>query len=329
MGLSEIERGLANRPMQDDDSGFSFRHLANYASAFDLAILEAWRGSEWPNAVAENLKPLAQQMVRAGEKVLCSKATAALKRAWETERLLRFTLVNKESVQAATPWVPIQAYYAIHAATWAWLCADRPSPPVNHTQQLKLVSEFFTARAGIPFPLSVGYRGRNASGLPDNSYDPTVDSLLRPSPHTLNHFLFLAVRYARREQLDRKRTDWLAKNPERKRLSPGQQNDWDAKMAPATVVDFLYQLRRRANYDDLDPFVSGGLSGDEPERFFEALCRITAFINFVSEVLLASRVGVHSLNDMVRQQRPAAAAPAAPGIPSVTERASSWELALK
>jgi hypothetical protein len=95
---------------------------------------------------------------------------------------------------------------------------------------------------------------------------------------------------------DLQRDDWLRKNKtksgaQRKRLPAAVRLKIVTDLRPTTLMDFLYELRRRSNYEGVDEYGSDAESTNV-ERFHRGLLHVADMGLLHYEVMLVQCVGL-------------------------------------
>lgn len=265
---------------------FSFRTRSNYTRAFILAVQHR-HGANWLESVSAGVQ------LRIQRKELPAAVRSMLLSAWNTEQLLLLTQAIPELALPAAQWAPVQAYYAVHSMSRAWLMAKGFHVSDNHRGQLNILSEQLSNSSTIPYPLNFSI------GSLSHAHEGGRVAIVRPSWHVptesdYSSFIIRGLRYARNRQVDHDREQELRRT-KRKRLPTGGRARLDKKIPPTTVVHLLWEMRRSANYDDPEDFISGGLSVVDPPRFLADLAELVAFVNFAFECHLAHLVGADAL----------------------------------
>lgn len=201
-----------------------------------------------------------------------------------------FTRVN-------APTLPVQAYYAMFSSLRVWT-AVQGSPCDTHENTQKTFATKLSK--GIPGPW-----GATLVGDPHSVAKCTIfldqSEVPMPSVNPIKkgydpfEYLAAALRMARRWQLERKSEKWKQSNRKKngqryKHLPRGKWSELCRNERPTTLLDFLYGLRRRANYLHVDEF-----SSTADDRYFDSFQ--TGLVHVVDRGLLlaegriATRVG--------------------------------------
>lgn len=291
-----------------DAAAWDLRAKCNYLNALVLARDDRY-GLAWGHEVVGFMHPGLVRLTGKKPPARRDAVLKALKNGWNTELLLSFPLDHDDLVQPANHWAAVQAYYAVFSITRAWLlCGAGPERQTHHAH-LKVLGDTLTGASYVPFPLNVACArwhrgGADVTGL-SNEFVPQIDFVptRRPRTQTYEQYVFSALRSTRAHQNEAKRADWLRANPGKQRRSPALVRQHDAEISATTVVDLLYEMRLQANYRDVEPFTSDGLSADDPRRFLQYLAAVVSTLNFVFENLVSARVGASAMEHTLREVR--------------------------
>jgi hypothetical protein len=136
--------------------------------------------------------------------------------------------------------------------------------------------------------------------LSDCVFAPQVAVPYSFNPMELSHepeqFVCAALRMTRRWKIAQNRNDWLRRNKTkngapRKKLPALERAKIVADLRPTTLMDFLYELRRRANYEGVDEYGSDAEDANV-ERFHRGLLHIADMGLLHYEAMLVQCVGL-------------------------------------
>lgn len=267
-----------------------------------------------------------------GQSVHFDEVAACLNRAWGTELILATTIdlaSTSDVVGLANSWGSVQAYYAIYGAVQAVLVAEGHPRPDNHqTTQRSFVDLWITRRIDLPpwsfASAAVGARLADADGFvggPNRKLNLAVHPWSAWAAESAWDISALALRGTRRRQSDeqrdaarerkraQRRKDFKAKQEERNsagkrqlqqpkwwdstpQLTKQEKADLDSRLRPTTVLDHLFRLRIRANYEDALMFSQGPESEWDAQLWAANLVALTSASLLVHELRLAHLLGV-------------------------------------
>jgi hypothetical protein len=220
-----------------------------------------------------------------------------LRIAWQTELAARVTDAYDDDMlrRVAAQTLPVQSYYAVFNAARAMTSV---AGAACNTHQA-VHRDFQSQRARR------AYRswGVTLDGDPDSLTDcvlsPQIEVPYSFNPMELSHnpeqYVCAALRMTRRWKITLQRDDWLRKNKtstgtQRKRLPAGVRAKIVTGLRPTTLMDFLYELRRRSNYEGVDEYGSDAEDANVA-RFHRGLLHIADMGLLHYEAMLIQYVG--------------------------------------
>lgn len=242
---------------------------------------------------------------------------ASLQNAWGTELLLGLAghfKFSDDLVRITNNWAVVQAYYVTYHATQAYSVAKGQRRPDSHPKTQREFGSRWIDRplALAPWTFGVGPNGfinvpptiqintslhpwsdcssENAWSLVGKAFDSTRGAALADSRDRRRTELQKANRKAWHDE-ERKRREAgkrSRKEPHfsRPRLSPQEQAAIDQGMRPFGLIDYLYRLRIRTNYEDASMFTDG------PEEDSTISARVHGDLTYLSAATLI----VHELH---------------------------------
>lgn len=243
------------------------------------------------------------------------QARASLTNAWGTELLLAFggeVAREDELVRLMNNWAVVQAYYSAYHAIQALLVTRGKQRPESHP---KTQNQFADMWAGRTLQLPPWSLAACSEGWTNPAREIEVDIHPWSGCDTHNCWDLAAkvmrttrdekVRSAESKARDRKQKEqrkaWKAeeetrlaagkkarKEPRfsRPRLTADEKHQLNKKVRACTVLDYLYRLRVKANYEDASMFVSG------PEDETSSLAVHGDLVDLTSSTLLVHELHV-------------------------------------
>lgn len=175
--------------------------------------------------------------------------------AWNTEHLLRTTpSQHVDLLRISNQWAPVQAYYAVYCSTEAVLHALDGDIIRNHAGALRKIQAYFAKTAISPWNVCfTGASGRERDGIGSRNLP---EGLHLPNNLQRNYADPLAMigTCLRAEHGNRINDDWdrTRSGCRKYAFDPG----------PTGLLHFLYRLRIRANYRDVDVFLADAADDD-------------------------------------------------------------------
>ena len=324
-------------PASDPDG--AFKTHSNYIRAFDTAMSTHYAPDEylWGSPIDKVLSALADgvrsspaymSLSDRSAKADTERVAKSLRSAWGTEYLLASTgaIADDELIAHANNWAVVQVYYAIFHAVHALIIALGESSPRKHAALRGKFANLFSSRMPSLVPWSLGWDANGDKNLPPGRTMPTVKSWVACTDESCWHLVGLAIRKTRersiagrrkqmREDL-RKSAEKAWNEVEQKRLAEGkpprkkkkfplpqlkdeQKKSIAKNVRTTTILDYLYRLRIRSNYEDASMFTEGPEDSDQSRDVHERLCRITSGTLLVHEILIEKLIGRDNLCDLL------------------------------
>jgi len=204
-----------------------------------------------------------------------------LRIAWNTEYLLSIDHGDPEITRINNQWTPIQAYYAVYSGLDALSYGINGVHTSSHVKALRECSTFFIGLGVSPWDKAyTGPRGRNKNDQIPLNFPATIII-----PHNLQRFgvtpIDMIAKFLKVEHSHRVDDKWKSK-----RESGCYKYLYDPK--PTTLLHFLYRLRVKSNYEEVDTFVT-----DAPEsiiiEFAQSLRVVTSWTLALIEIVLIRR----------------------------------------
>lgn len=260
------------------------------------------------------------------DKVDYEQVRRSLTAAWSTELLLATTaelMIEDELIRVSNNWAVIQAYYAVYHATQALHVARGCQRPENHPATRNLYrAHWVNRRIDLP-PWSLGVANRQVTNLPDGRVaDLTVSNLVTVTPATQLSLICKALATTwdhafeercaaeRKRKLAKRRKEVQAENerraekgrdplslPGQQRLSKNEKQKLVETTQPATLIDYLYRLRIKANYQDGEMFIVGPTDDFTSRQVLDALRYLIAATLLIHEVNIAQLVDLSRFYD--------------------------------
>lgn len=327
----------------------SFLTHAQYLRAFSqLAGF-----SYWPNKDPAALEALAQRVAAAFPvpkslpAVDANELRKCLNRAWGTELLLglgsRFE--EDEVIRLSNSWGSVQTYYVGYAATQALIVAEGRARPTDHPKTQSQVRALWVDRQSAVQPFSFAAMPgckSNPSGYkngPGRPIDMSLSNWTAVGSNNCWDIAATALRSTRNDAVERKLQEarlrkardrakvWQAEEDQRiakgkaPRKPPGAANLTATERAhiehgvrPYTMLDYLFRLRIKANYEEAAMFTDGPENEGASGVVALDMVRIASAIMVAHEVRIARLVGNAALTTLATNWISSNSAPANLGI---------------
>lgn len=241
-----------------------------------------------------------------------------LRNAWGTEILLA-TRVDDELLGIANNWNVVQAYYACYQAVQALTAARGQSALTSHEKLQNAFSATWIVRSVQLAPWSFGYRLGHVENPPHHANFRMLRSTWEACDHescwsiartalktTREDSLAREFHKARAAKKDVRRRVWrderdakaaLGKSLKRKEptatpnLSAAEKGQIDKRLRVTSLIDYLYRLRMRSNYEDPTMFTDGPDDSLESYTTHRHLSTITAATLMLHELQIKELIG--------------------------------------
>jgi hypothetical protein len=228
-----------------------------------------------------------------------------LRIAWQTELAARVSDSYDDDMlrRVAAQTLPVQSYYAVFSAARAMTTA---AGTACNTHQA-VHRDFQSQRARRAYRSWGVTLAGDPESLMDCRFNPQITVPYSFNPMELSHepeqYVCAALRMTRRWKIALQRDDWLRKNKsnsgnQRKRLPAAERTKIVRDLRPTTLMDFLYELRRRSNYEGVDEYGSDAEDANV-ERFHRGLLHIADMGLLHYEAMLVQRVGLTAYEEEV------------------------------
>lgn len=311
----------------------SFRTHANYLRAF--ATLAGFHNFARSDAVLPALATRAWQEASQCVPPAAADETTALdclRRAWGTELLLvvtqEYSQEEDEVSRLANSWNAVQCYYAAYGAAQALAVATGDARPTSHGLTQERFADLWRGDGtGGPWSFmwgDAGYEGGPGRPIETSLHawancdaDTAWDIAAQALRSTRRKAITEAEGVARRQKLQQRKEAWQAaeahrtsqgKRPRRAPTWPSSTPLTAAEKAsvasvtpPATVLDYLFRLRIKANYEDAKMFTEGPSQAHESWAVARDFRNITAANMLVHELRVRALLGGTRVVDAAEQ----------------------------
>jgi hypothetical protein len=322
----------------------SFRTHSNYLRAF--ARLTDNQSTSVDRDIYELLKERILQADALPQRhqgmVDLSQVAACLHIAWGTEAiLLASRAIDEEGlIRLSNNWSVIQGYYILYHCIQALHVAKGHPRPQSHPTSQNLFYDYWSARMICLPPWSLAFGVDGARNLPaghrpdisihpwsscigNNIYDLALKALMTTRREALSE-----KRHERRIQKQKQnRRSW--REEEEDRLSRGRRPRkvpsfplpiltgqdkrlLDGGLRPYTIMDYLFRLRIKTNYEDSNMFTDGPEDDFSSRQIRNELCLIASGTLFLHELAIYSLVDgptfLSWVDEWIRRNNPQGAA---------------------
>jgi len=284
--------------MFDPDSAIAFRTYTNY--------VHAWKVHTTTVRPDHHSLQTLQAATNAGQ--LSETVRSHLWRGELTLRLM--TTPPPASFSRIAPiaalWVPVQAYYAVHGLGSAALLAVGQSLPQNHTAFRKamaqLIRQFFSPDLAVIFQVQPNAGTQRSFRHLSLSMDQCRAQSHLETVTELNcgSIVGKSLLTTYDASIEEKLTEQRRRLPSgRSRLSPGTRATVESQAAAVSVIDFLWRMRIRSNYEDPKMFVHAAWEPESAVSFCKDLTTLTERVCAELKLIVQRRIGAASLDALV------------------------------
>lgn len=236
-------------------------------------------------------------------------------------------LAHDELIGLANNWAVVQAYYACYHAVQALAVARGHPRPKSHPKTQQLYRSFWVAASVLLPPWSLGWSSSGCTNPPPGrSVSSNIHQWKTCDDDTCWDLVALALRTTREDTLKEKikqerrrgqtdhRKQW--QDEEKQRLARGfrprkepkfplpqlpaaDKSRIDNRLRPTTLIDYLYRLRMRSNYEDATMFTEGPDTAHESRAVHRNLCTVTSTTLLVHELYIGRLIGSRRLGGLV------------------------------
>jgi hypothetical protein len=228
-----------------------------------------------------------------------------LRIAWQTELAARVSDAYDDDMlrRVAAQTLPVQSYYAVFNAARAMTTAAGTACRTHQAVH----RDFQSQRAKCAYRSWGVTLAGDPDSLTDCIFEPRITLPYSFNPMELSHapeqYVCAALRMTRRWKIALQRDDWLRKyrtkdGSQRRRLPAGERAKLVMSLRPTTLMDFLYELRRRSNYEGVDEYGSDAEDANV-ERFHRGMLHIADLGLLHYEIMLVQYVGLEAYQEEV------------------------------
>jgi hypothetical protein len=292
----------SNKPSQNTQRYWAY---ANYIVSISRLITQAYPVDSVLAGKITTSKGF-QKLSRKGE-IDKEHIAVLLRHSWFTELLLSETQKSEDLLLYANPWSMVQSYYAIYPGIRAYFLAlNRPVKKTHHTTLGTICSDLTSYKDRFPQPWR--------TVLADDPAEDAIKLVNGPASLTLNlrnplaslpgtdpwQFYGLLLRTTRSRQVKKSVNDWKQTHA-RKRIYKRERTQLIANLRPTTMFDFLYRMRTRSNYQDIDSFAFSDVTTADAVDLQQGICHVVYATLFVFETMIAKIGGKKWFTERVEE----------------------------
>ena len=314
--------------MPHNDSVEAFRTHANYLRALARLACDSpysSRGEAYSSMVQRVLASNILPVTRISE-IDLQQVRTSLENAWGTELLLALgahVARDEEIIRLSNNWNVVQAYYVFYHATQAIVVCKGNARPTTHPKTQQLYFQIFTRSNQSLAPWTLGFGDNGPVNiLEELTINHRLHSWTTCTEETAWSLACKAFRTTREEmipnQMQKKRVDkrnkrkkeWEEEEKERLRagraprqipkfrlplLTESEKQNVCIKLRPFTLMDYLYRLRIRSNYEDSAMFTDGPEEEGQSGQVREDLLLLSGSVALLAELFLTRLIGNNTI----------------------------------
>jgi hypothetical protein len=246
----------------------------------------------------------------------CKELQKFFNNSWNSERLLNTPLELNSGdyfIKYANHWSPVLSYYSIFLCFQALFISLGWKPILEHRSFLAKLSSLIN-KGKLPFIYPWDHLCWGCCGQKQEEFNFTVDcneiskfsSLSNPA-FSEDEVLFGKILKTTRHKLETYYEEKWKREGKIKNKNGGPRKAYKKtdkiavsdSIAKTSLLDFLYRLRIRSNYEDADIFFLGDRNDVTIKNYFNSLISITTQLLFFTETMVRHTVGKQAFLDCI------------------------------
>lgn len=305
----------------------SFKTHSNYIRAFSLLVYDpvSFRPRNIYACLGDRILQSNALPPTRNTNIDSAQIRSSLHAAWGTEALLLMTrrIINEEELlRLSNNWSSIQVYYIFYHCTQALHVAKGHPRPESHPRTQNIFNDYWAARSIFLPPWSLAYGRAGTINAPSGIVpDISIHQWTACVGNNIWSLASKALMTTRREALEEKyrekreskrrqnRQAWRQEENDRlargkkartkpnfrlPKLTNSEKERINESLRSYTIMDYLYRLRLKTNYEDSNMFSDGPEDNNSSRHIRDALCRIANGTLFLHELAIRNLVGRES-----------------------------------
>lgn len=274
-----------------------FRTHSNYISAIRYVALDG----NIKNA-KEGFKLLASKVTDSGwygflkpDNADRAQLHRSMNNAWGIEALYKMSdvLIREDDLtRLSNNWSVVQCYYLFYYLTQAIAICEGYKKPLTHAQVQRTYYLIMSKKPWFLSPWSLWYDQKGFRNTPPGFHpDHSIHSWRRVDETTALDLVLKALRTTREEYVNEaiaRRKERLSTEKEVKtvRLSRKQKEQSESRVRPATLVSYLYRLKRNTLYERSSMLSTGPENLTQSKQFRSHLRELMDAILLITEMIV-------------------------------------------
>ena len=284
-----------------------FRTHSNYISAISYVALDGNLSDE-----AEGLKLLSSKLMDSGwymflkpDKADRSQLHRSINNAWGLEALYKMSDVfisEDDLTRLSNNWCVVQCYYIFYYLTQVIAICEGYKKPLSHAQVQRTYYSIMSKKPWFISPWSLWYDQKGSQNTPPGFRpDNSIHAWRRVDDSTSLNLVLKALRTTREEYVNEaitRRKERLSGENAGKtiRLSQKQKNQSEARVRPATLISYLYRIKRNTLYERSSMLSTGPENFTQSKQFRWHVRRIIDTTLLIAEMLVSETIGEELFN---------------------------------
>ncbi len=277
----------------------------NYIKAWSVYLQQYGSGEDGIKAFIDAIQRNgAFKHVQGGASV-SGELSSAYGRGQLTLKAMRCLPIEEhpEIALSANFWLPVQAYYAIHAVGLATMIALNMSPPQSH----RSFRAAFSSLVNTYFPGPFCARCKGGPERKNFSFEKigtSIDKVARQNQLAnptfvteIEAFVGKSLSTTRQKFLE-VRFDEKRDERKKKRLSLEERNECCRKEHPTSICDLIYRMRLRSNYDNPDMYLFAPKNVENATGHYRDLLYLTEVLIAGLDALVERRIGAQKMANL-------------------------------
>jgi hypothetical protein len=287
----------------------AFITYKRYLEHFELALTQTYgEGPILSRGIREAIRslPAARRIKRRPlEPSSSDEVGRHLRMAWNRESRIRLVDADANALPQLLPGTATDSYYAIFHGAQAWIAASGQPQTRDHAQVLRVIGNAIVERHLFPPPwdlVCVGYPTRDEAeflGLPQAVIVGPLHNWQHPRSEAFHDGLCMLLRTTRAKLFEQRKVERRKKH-QKNRVPTADAHSIAQRIPPTTLFDFLWRLRIRTDYQDIDALIPGTERPHHAVAFHQALVKIVEANLAVFESLIELSSGSETLSEAAK-----------------------------
>jgi len=281
----------------------SYTSIRNYIECLGGFFASEYRDTE--AVLSEVAAGRSFRRIQAGKCTDVGEVARLLRHSWLAEIQLAARRDEPTTFRYTDCWAPTYVYYAVCLSARAMFGSRGFWLGEAHRPALNALANDIKARRDLfpqPFRTYCTWDKLTSACItlhhPESCRIERINSLSNASLDTFWSRFAMLLKTTHAEKLKRVEDEWKRRNG-RQRMPNQQKAEVVKGVPPTTLFDFLYRLRIRANYQEVDSFLVAIRFRHTPSDFQKHLATICWHCLLVLEMLTVRQLGISKYNNIL------------------------------